>query len=768
MNRILFAGLAWFVFSSALHADGMLFGNAPKDANAVARARSIAETYQTSGIAEAVARLAAEVPAFLASNGATAQFDFMDELLLEAHNKSQTGQQDLAWATALAGWNYDFTRRNGQAYWNEYWTRLFYALCITNGDYGRARAVLDEEQARRIEKGVEIDVQSSKPNGPVDADFPSVLKRKLLPGQFILTKDFPYYVRSAEQDMREGKWRDAMETAALARDRAMRDFEHSKRSPNSTDSTAMVQYLDGYIRSCMRSMADGYFLLHLPWLERKAWRDLRDINEDFGHSSGLILIAKSRDIQLSYFLEEIEAGAAVKALEEIRKTYQEGDLKSVQHEAFISLMISEVHFHFGNAKAGWEIINALESRDDLPKDTQYQVQLAWCNQRVAESATEGVEIKLIELLRIAREGGLKHREIVLYELYARLLVTLGRHQDALFIQRELLRQLKSFDIFTRIPDALHRLAEIQAHLGKTDLAQASLAEAYRLLDSFNFTDHDKNRIRKRLEKKLPTPPASPKNVEPEADLQPVRSLMVPLEGMPARGLFTLTNTSSVSLSGVLELTGTGMAFREDALPLLGVEVGRSGGQALITKPVIVPAGSFIGIDLSHVPPVAETTVGIRWKPKSGEAQTAEWSTEAPEGGVTLAITDAAEYIDNPFYLIPIYHLFQYRDSFAQAVDVRVVASEPSRVEFYDSQDELVWVDADGDGAFTSPGDIISKDINRNGWGDIKLDPKISETRFRLFVLPLRIVPDGKLSLNLQVYEKGTWHTHAIDQILFRK
>ncbi|OYV06575.1 MAG: hypothetical protein CFE26_05555, partial [Verrucomicrobiales bacterium VVV1] len=312
------------------------------------------------------------------------------------------------------------------------------------------------------------------------------------------------------------------------------------------------------------------------------------------------------------------------------------------------------------------------------------------------------------------------------------------------------------------------LATLNALLGQKDRAIADLAAAKQLSESPKIPEGAKKRLREIIARPLPeASPAIPK-VAPIADLQPMRSMMVPLEGLSARGLFTLSNPSGSAITGTLRLQGKGLAFTAAAEPVVGVEVAKAGGSDTISRALTLPAGEFVFIDLSSAPQSANTQVSIVWSPTNGESQTAEWTTDQPESGVSLAITDAAEYLNNPFYLIPFYHLVQYRDTFARALDVRVVASAPARIEFYDSSDELVCVDADGDGAFTSPGDMISKDLNRNGWGDLVLDPKSQELRFRMLVHPAKVVPNGELNLDLQIFDQGKWNTHATDRLVFPK
>lgn len=752
----------------ALPAEKMQFGNAPKDAAAQAFGVRVADIHRTGGIAAATKFLDAEAPVFLKNASATACYDFFAALQDEAMGPQGIGNKDAAWKQALTRWCYYYCRNEGHSYWYQRWVPMMHEICFDAGNYGEARAVIDYERRRRIEKGIDLDVASLSSTGPANAGFSSVLKRKLGPKNSILTKDYRFILAQAGQEIVEGKWRSGMEVAALGADSAMGNFKWYQPRRNLTDSLLVMTDLTGHWRTAMTHTAEGYRFLDLPWLELETLRELTKFNLDEGRGLFEVRMAEARALHLDFQLAAKDAAAVTKGMEEIRQIFLSELYNAPVHADRVSLMLADVYFRDGKAERGWEILNPLRTNKAHSRDMRFEVDREWCRHRVDAGLTEGVESELVALLTISREGGLKRREIDLYQIYARLLTALGRYQDALVIQREYLRLLKSFDVFTRIPSALHELATLHAFMGQRERAEADLAEAERLSESPKIPNVAKARLREIIARPLPgVAPGIPKTAA-VADLQPQRSMMVPLEGLSARGLFTLSNPSGAPISGTLRLQGKGLAFTTAALPVVGIDVATVGGSDTLSRPLTVPAGEFMFIDLSSAPQSANTQVSIVWAPAVGESQSAEWTTDQPESGVSLAITDAAEYLNNPFYMIPFYHLIQYRDTFARAVDVRVVASAPARIEFYDSEDELVCVDADGDGAFTSPGDIISKDLNRNGWGDLVLDPEGKEMRFRMLVHPAKIVPSGDLNLDLQIFDQGKWNTHATDRLVFPK
>ncbi|MCU0794491.1 MAG: hypothetical protein MUF31_01005 [Akkermansiaceae bacterium] len=750
---------------SSVSADESSFGNAPRNESAIALGEQVVATYRRDGVEKAIDFLEAEAPGFFEKSGATARYDFLAALFEEAMGPRGLGHEDAEWKQALIRWSYQYCRNQGRSYWYERWVTLMHEVCFEAGNYGEARAVIDYERHRQIEKGVALDVSKMSSGGPVDPAFPPVTKRKLGPNQRVMIKNFRFLLAESGQDLVEGKWRSGMEGAALAAERAMMTFKWHQQRSELTDSALVMTDVTGHWRKAKWLTAEGYRFLDLPRLELQTCRALSRFNLEEGRGLYDVRMAEARALHLEFILgtnrEKVPG-----ALGEIRELFLSEDYSAPLYADRVALMMADVHFLNGQAEKGWEILESLRRKEGHSADMRFYVDREWCRHRVSVGLTDGVESELVDLLRTAREGGLKQREIELYEIYARLLLALGRYEDALVIQRELIRLLESFDVFTRLPGALRTLAEIHARIGQRNRAKADLAEARELLESERMPDEVKKGLGPVLDAPLPDAGSSLPEETVLADLQPLRSVMVPLKGLPARGLFTLSNPSGGEVSGSLQFRGKGLGFGEEVPFGVRVDVAKDGGADELKRDVTVEAGDFYSIDLAAAAGTDAAAVEIIWTPDEGQAQVAQWESGPAESGVSIAVTDASEYLENPFYLIPFYHLLQYRDSFARVADLRVVASSPSRVELYDSNDELVFVDVEGDGSFGSPGDIISKDFNRNGSGDIKLDPKNQEVRFRLLVCPVEKPDGGELKLDVQMFDRGEWVTHATDRLLF--
>jgi tetratricopeptide (TPR) repeat protein len=744
-----------------------LFGKTPVSEAAKQLNARIIQTYKSQGIEPAIQLLDKEGRAFLNQSDATAQFDFFNFLQVESNTNGGIHHQE--WCLALTHWNYQYCLKEGDSFWLSSWTPMMHEKYISAGKYGMARAVIDYERARLLESGKELEVNQMKTIRPANPEFPTIGFKTIGARERITAKEYAFFLSTAEQDLAEGRWQRAMEAAYLAANDSIGTEKWYQKNPQLTDSKVMISKSTSRLREAQYAISDGYRFLELREAELDALQELPKFNPAEEWGMNLVQFANCRVLHLEAILGS-KGSEVIAEIEKISKEMCSNPNIPIDDAALLSLLMADVHFHTGNAEAGWKVINGLRAEKDITRDTRYEIDSEWCRHRVATGQTEGVESVLIDLLKIAREGGLKQREIKLYETYARLLVALGRFEDALFIQQELIRLLRSFDLTPRIPGALQQLAVIHALMGEKALADRNVKEASQLLADAKLPEVCKKRIRILLEKPLPSV-IKPQEAQAGCDLQPMRSMMIPLEGLPSRGLFTLTNYSGKEQCGELLLAGEGLVFRDDATSsLIGVDVSSAKGNAEISRKVTIGAGDFLVIDLSRQmsPESKRATVAINWKPSEGEEQTAEWTGETVEKGVSLAVTDAGEYLDNPFYLVPIYHLLQYKDAFEQVADLRVIASKTTRIELYDQNDELVFVDADGDGAFTSEGDIVSKDLNRNGAGDLVLENSAKESRLRLFVRPKELIPGSELSLDVQLFKQGDWISYATDRILFPK
>ena len=757
-----FIALASFSFAETKER----FGNAPPSQAALDLCAKVAKTYQASGIAAALALLNSEGRTFVQTAPALDRFDFFGSIAHEAAFGG--GRGDLAWETAATEWIYQYGRYEGEDFWYRDIIDDLYKLYFTSGRYAEARGVISYESNRLAEgRGTEFEVSGFKAKGFIRPDFPE-FKRRVMPAELSHYR-YAYLMSSmAMQDLAEGKWRRALEEAGITKTVAASTLKWYGTRKNLIDADQMISQMTDVWRSGSDVTAEAYRFLGMKELELAEYQEMVGFKAEEGRAREYVDLAECRAAHLRYSLGT--AGAPViRKLVAAQAKLKSNERVSVDDWQKISLLIADIQFGEGDLKKGWAILDGLLQDPSISPQMDYFASSEWCRHRVAENLLDGVEAKLIRLLEKAREGGVKRQEIDLYQIYARFLIAAGRLNDALRIQNELLRLLHSFDLYPRLPEALHDLARIQALMGQAASAEATHRDARSAFDGKKVPGAFAKRIGDLVASPLPVPAhPAPRAAVAGIDIQPRRSLMIPLASLPARGLFTLANPGGEPQSGKLILKGPGLfAFQHDSSGQLNVELDHDNGLAEITRPLTLAPGEAMRVDLSlAAPKVGDgAAVELVWQPETGPAQSAAWQAGKAEEGVSAAISDASEYLDNPFYLFPIYHLIQYQDDFEQALDVRLIASQPTRVELYDHNDTLVMVDAAGDGALDSKGDLVSMDFNGNGLPDLRLEPKAKELRFRLFVQPLQTIPAEGLVLELQIRQQGKWFTCATDRLL---
>ena len=128
--------------------------------------------------------------------------------------------------------------------------------------------------------------------------------------------------------------------------------------------------------------------------------------------------------------------------------------------------------------------------------------------------------------------------------------------------------------------------------------------------------------------------------------------------------------------------------------------------------------------------------------------------------------DAALYLRNPFFNVPIYHLIQQQDGFTQPLDLKAIASERARIEVYDEDDQLVFIDHNGDGDLLDPGDLLLSDKNGDGFGDLNITRAGARcTRFLVQVTPDGNLPKEGLTIRYQTRDaSGVWNESSRDLI----
>ncbi|MBN2703595.1 MAG: hypothetical protein JXR23_05215 [Pontiellaceae bacterium] len=393
---------------------------------------------------------------------------------------------------------------------------------------------------------------------------------------------------------------------------------------------------------------------------------------------------------------------------------------------------ARIYHAVGKKAEAWEIVNELfkEAQQDVNPRRIMRVMDTAIDLALADGGTHPeLENWLKTALTDARKMGDKFKEIPLYEKYADFLVLKERYAEALTIQQEAVRLSQAVRLPKRLAENQTRLADIQ--------------------------------------KQMPT--SSIVKIE-RTDIQPRLSYSAALPEQAVHGRFYLHNPSIKPSKGTLLLTGpieqTAWVKEQEWLMLSTSPLYKEAESSLS---ITLGTGKTCVIDITGVPLEngAGGTVNCQWIPEGAEDASAfsQWNYEAAQTEKRTAIIDAHEFIDNPYYLIPINHMLQRIDSNkAQAVDFSVSASNPMRIESYDAASgQLLAVDADGDGDFLDAGDLVVGDTNQNNWPDLFLKAEDKRASLVMYVKPLApITQEIELIISIQV--DGTWQTDATDVI----
>lgn len=332
-------------------------------------------------------------------------------------------------------------------------------------------------------------------------------------------------------------------------------------------------------------------------------------------------------------------------------------------------------------------------------------------------------------------------------------------------QREVLRLLETFRMTPLIALNQAKMSRIMAGLGEQ-------AESDRLaaLARAGFIGRDTPYV-KLIEKDLgERSNAGATDARSKVVIQPTRVVSVSLENFPAWAAVSLVNHGSREAKGTLKVTGLPATISWNQKSGFGVvEVSGAPGGTLGQDSGEIRIGAGAVALFSCTGKLADQiskTVFLEWNGQGQEAGKCEWTIEAADKESEGAVIDAAEYADDPFFLIPVYHHLQSKSK--GPVNLRVVTSQPCRVELYDAQGALQMVDAEGNGSLKNSGDWLGMDRDRNLAADVLPDEVSGETRFMLQLDPMSWKGGEPLRIRVEWLVGGEWFLAAEDQIVFGK
>jgi hypothetical protein len=222
-----------------------------------------------------------------------------------------------------------------------------------------------------------------------------------------------------------------------------------------------------------------------------------------------------------------------------------------------------------------------------------------------------------------------------------------------------------------------------------------------------------------LARTKPAGPAGP--LAAGVDLQPKdsRVMVSSADKELGRSRFLLTNTGAFTVGGTLKVTANGAVVTDWQSGKAGLYITLGqGGTELAARPLRLLPGQQLEIYVEHGPGLAQDTVRVAWdggeKPVTGSG-----TFYFTEGLPSASVVNAGVFQLHAGWSIPLYHEIYQRGRGSRIQNLAVQASAACRLEIYDHDTgRLLAVDAEGDGAYSGPGDQVFGDADRDGWPDL--------------------------------------------------
>ena len=361
--------------------------------------------------------------------------------------------------------------------------------------------------------------------------------------------------------------------------------------------------------------------------------------------------------------------------------------------------------------------------------------------------TEGLELRLIELLEKFRDQGNRVGVPFLYREYGDLLMSSGRAGEAVYLFRQALNLSTAYGWDLHLPLLMAKLAQAHLALGDTvaaeewvraierhlathsdapahriALAKAELVDLLRDLGHTQEADSLKSwtiayanangvpdyQVRNLIDENVDgtalaqaagrgdggdeeeEPEKSDADEEHGIDFQPIRVHSEVVAGETAYARFTLANLSAQTLSGNLQFP-PGIVLASWGEQQGDLRLATGGDQADSEKSPATGFSLEIGAaELIRVFVESEVVMGeedrefaFEWTREGVESRRSEWTFAATDSASELTVVNGNMIELNPFYSVPLYHAVRARSSEETLRDFRVVCSVPCYVELID-------------------------------------------------------------------------------------
>ncbi len=512
--------------------------------------------------------------------------------------------------------------------------------------------------------------------------------------------------------------------------------------------------------------ANAFAALGLPDLEASALLEVigKDLQNDYGgrhlHEAHYRLAGLRVDQGRA---REVDLDALAALEERIRKntyvpshTWQFAKLVRAR-------VLAEVATHEAGIALVREVLAGASERE-LPL-LRLEALLASAELELKAGDTGEVAARLEEALGWARGQGLLLQELRIHELYVRYLIATGQHARALEMQRRIIELIDALNLAPRRERALLRLAEIHLLLDEVSAARSLLAD---IKDP--TLRGEAAAIAARLTPSAGQGAGRAADRSVAIDLQPLLIRSVPRD-WAAEAVFILTNPNPEDRR--VEVTFESGTFRlaevkdtEDEV-VIDCDVSAGPGERLLPIKAVVPGAGQLPISLvASGLAIAGGEASVRLKVNVADSPAvlkSEWEIDNDGKDDVVAVVDAARLRNNAFCLVPVFHHVAGSEGRLSPVALRMVASEPTRIEGFAPDGTLLFVDAQGNGSFRDPGDLVATA------GDLDLCPvvKVGEEGYRI---ALRYAPqsrceNGRVEVRIETKEVeggAGWKTDAVD------
>jgi len=376
-----------------------------------------------------------------------------------------------------------------------------------------------------------------------------------------------------------------------------------------------------------------------------------------------------------------------------------------------------------------------------------------------------VEPWLVEALTWARSQGLLLEELRVYELYVRYLIATENYELALEVQQRILELIDTLNLTPRETEALIQLAQIYSLLNDRESALA-------VVDHLGRGKFDPSWL-VTLDSK-PTDSVAVSEQRGSISLQPLRMVSAPITET-GQTIFTLSNPTPQSLNLQMQIKSKqfSVVTTTPTVDYISFELAHK-----VSDEARVAALSYTIPSDSQVPILVSAT-GMDLLVEDAEVQlsvntvnqelVSNWSLQTDAGETTVAIVDAAHLIDNPFYLVPVYHQLSARGIESALIALRAIASEPTRIEAYNIDGSLIFVDAEGNGSLADPGDLIGGTTMYELYPILHWDGADLPIEFRYQPLERTSGAHVEIRIETRNTDKHTdWSTNVIDWLEISK